>query len=711
VKQKINMHAGTLEWNGSDLSGIGKPRLRITRSADPPAPGIATRMLVTLTVTVDLEALDPGTIQARAQWLADSMRVPEGILRSGSGSGHTVEWLCVPGDHTLSEALTGRSNSVDLTFSCVENHGDAALAGLTGANFSPVGGAATVALHAIRDIKEDIRTTRHSERNSARSVTTTTLGFTARVAQANTADPLATRLAYLQAQAQIVKGLDTREGVLVLGSTNKIVRVTEFSPEIDERAGVLDVRTSCYYLTLPDVGRAECVHDTDTRLDEGSGEEVISVRGTIEAESRAIALAKLDALRTSQIAGGKRLVSYATQDKTVDGADSALSGNDWSGALTYSMELRKARAGGGFYTLRISTRKDIRSGMRWTYSGTVSAVDSAAALATARSIAATATLQHPIMVSSEETLDLATGMDDAGTRNFLKLDFSYEFEGASDGFLSGEITTENTRPLAGEWRHTLSGFLIATSRDAAQIRLDTLLAANGPDAVESTLRWTDLYLDTSGADSSPKTLCAKLEFTCSVRVQRSRTVVEYTETTEWDVNSMQQTRSVSGTVWASSEIVAEAAISSIIAGNTRGSRSHSKVLIDGNRTQWLKMDFSQSSTTRMAGSAAYDLREASSSITTTAAYQATVVTPIPFGTPVIQNNVGLVPGRKSATASAKAANSGTASAWVSAALGKVAGAYIVEPLTISAGTEVQRTGNTALDETLYTASGSVAYGI
>jgi len=103
------MHAGTIEWNGLDFSRVGKPKLMIRRQADPPAPAAATRQLVTLTVAVDIEALDPGTVQARLRHLQQSMQVTEGILRSATGSGHGVSWLAVPtGDRHLQELLVLR---------------------------------------------------------------------------------------------------------------------------------------------------------------------------------------------------------------------------------------------------------------------------------------------------------------------------------------------------------------------------------------------------------------------------------------------------------------------------------------------------------------------------------------------------------------------------------------------------------------------------
>jgi hypothetical protein len=186
------MHNGTIEWNGADLGRIGKPRLIIRRQTDPAPPGAPTRMLVTLGVTVALEALDPGTILARAEWLAAAMRHGEGILRVSHGTGHTTEWLALPGENNLEEALTGNTNSFELTFTAVENLGSAALQGHAGAQFTPAGTSVPVQLHCVRELREEVRTARPSERNSARGSTT------ASVSDENATDVAAPASASLQ---------------------------------------------------------------------------------------------------------------------------------------------------------------------------------------------------------------------------------------------------------------------------------------------------------------------------------------------------------------------------------------------------------------------------------------------------------------------------------------------------------------------------------
>jgi hypothetical protein len=602
-------------------------------------------------------------VQARAEWLADALRVGEGILRITSGSGHALEWLATPGASNLQEVLSGTRNAVEMSFAAVENH--AGLDHLPGATFTPSGSGVPLYLHALREVREEIRTARHAERAAARSLTTTTLSFTARVAQASAADSEAARLAWLQDKAAQVKALDTREGVLVLGSTETIVRVTQFSPRIDEQRWALDVEVQCYHVMLPDSGSAECLYDLDTRIDEGSDEEVISYKGEISAETRGIALAKLNALRQAQLLPGQRVASYSTQDKIIDGADTqGVAGAEWSGALSFTLEIRKARQE-GHHTLRISTKRDLRSGMRWSYTGSVTSPDETSALATARAIAAAA--NHPVLVSSEETLDKATTLEDPATLHLIKVDFTYEFEGPSDGFISGELSTESLTPAAGEWRSTTSGFLIAASKAAAETRLALLLAGAGT-ALETTRKWSEIYLDESGSDATPKQVAMRLDFTHGTRVGRANTSTEYTDSTQTSIASMTQTRSANGTVWGSTKAAAETALGSVLNGifgiNGPQEKTVTDSLLRTGSTEWIKLDFSASSTTRLSGVTGYDLLEASMTMNRDGALNAAIITPIPFGRPVAQSNTGFIPGRISITATAKAINLATARDWV-----------------------------------------------
>lgn len=684
------MHAGTIVWNGLDLSGLGKPKLGISRQADPPAPAFATRQLTTLKVSVDLEAADPGTIQARVRHLQKAMQVAEGILRSATGSGHALEWLATPGGDNLAAVLSGQTNTLELNFSAVENHAEAAVGGITHASFTPAGSASPITLHAVRDLKEEIAPERHAARASARKITTTTITFTARVAQATAADPMAVRLAYLQARAAEVKALDCRQGTLLLGSTHKIVRVTQLTPLIDEGRNALDLQVQCFYSVLPDDAVAEADYDIKSRLDAGSGEEVLSFSGSIEAETRGIALARLEAIRLAESTAGRRTVSFETSDKVISGADTAgVAGADWTGGLTFSLEMRAARAG-GHYNLKIASARDIRSGMRWNYSGSITAASPGAALALARSLVAAT--GHPVQTKSDETLEHVSEIfpPESGPagRDFVKLDFSYEFEGPSDGFIGGEIGTDRNLPLFGEWRRMVSGFLVATTRAVAEARLTALLAGEGA-AIEKTLKWSEIYLDESGSDATPRRVFQKLDFTAGARELRSQAAVKYSDSTSSDLASMTQQRDVSGSIWTDTESNAETVLGELIvalfgsaaAGQPpKVTRTQSKerwgnpgqTASAGSHTTWFQLDFQMSKTSKLTGVVGYDIIEASFTLERVGSLNQTVITPIPFDRPVVQTGTGWLPGTVSLNASCKAVVAASARTWVQGKMALVA---------------------------------------
>jgi len=671
------MHSGTIYFNGLDLSGLGKPRMTISQQADPPAPAFPTRQITTLKVTVDLAALDPGTIQARARHLQQSMQVADGILRCSQGSGHGVEWLAVPTGNNLSAVLDGSANAVEISFTAVENHSTGAVGAITGATFTPAGSSLPIQLHALRDMKEDISPERHSVRASARKLTTHTISFTARVAQANPADPLANRLAWLQAYAAQMNALDCRDGTLVFGSVNRIVRITEFTPAIDENRGVLDVRVQCFYTVMPDSNQAEADFEIKTRTEAGSGEKVLSYAGTIEAETRTIALAKLDSIRQNLSTGNRRTVSYETTDKVIDGADTfGIAGGDWTGSLSFSLELREPRAG-SHYNLKISTARDTRGGMRWTYSGSVTAASSATALTIARSLVAAT--GHPIRTKSEETLEYVSAVWIEGTGAqpsavFVKLDFSYEFEGPSDGFVGGEISTDRNLPLFGEYRRVVSGFLVASSKAMAETILITLLTGEST-AIEKTLKWSEVYLNESGNGTR---VFQKLEFTAGSREMRGSASVKYTDTTQNDGSSMISQRDVSGSIWTNSEENAKSVLNELLNALFGVSTNHPQRISTthhkerwGNSTSsaagfnaWAQMDFQLGKTSKLVGEVGHDIIEAGYSVERVGALNATVITHIPFGRPVAQINTGHMAGKVTINAHCKSVLCTTAVAWV-----------------------------------------------
>ncbi len=173
----------------------------------------------------------------------------------------------------------------------------------------------------------------------------------------------------------------------------------------------------------------------------------------------------------------------------------------------------------------------------------------------------------------------------------------------------------------------------------------------------------------------------KLDFTCGVRDARTFASVEYTDMTENDLSSMRQTREVAGALWSNTQANAEAALGVLSAalfgtnGPQRMRKSHSKLQWagaaivatftgTGSGSQWVKLEFSMGATTVLTGVTGYDLIEAGFSMERSGSINGAVITPIPFGRPVVQTGTGFIPGRITVQAQAKAINQATAKAWV-----------------------------------------------
>jgi hypothetical protein len=416
------------------------------------------------------------------------------------------------------------------------------------------------------------------------------------------------------------------------------------------------------------------VLETETTTEEGSGEEALMLSGTIEADFRAIAQAKLDALRGAQQAAGRRITRFTTRDRAIDGFDVKSSDDAWPGALAFTMEARKARPNGRI-TLRIDTQRDFRSGLRRTYSGSATAPDAAAALTIARG---STTGETAMPTRSQETLDQASDIDTHTQLNFVKLDFSYDFEAASDGFIAGEFSTDWSLPLAGEWTATFAGHLIAPDEAAAESRLAILLTAFSTDpTLQLTKRLSAIYLDADGTGNTTRTEFARVDFSATTRKPaRTYAAVEYTDTTENDYTSMTQARDLSGTLWSDSRANADTALAEFLGSllgavkPTRLRVAHSEMAWGPTTAsaigtgQWSKAEFSASASIPLTGATGYDLLEASYTMERTGGLNNTVITPIPFGRPVVQTATGWHPGRVAIQASAKAVNLGTAKAWV-----------------------------------------------
>lgn len=444
-------------FNGVDLCRIGKPQLRIQRQPDPAPPAAATRQAVSLSLVIRLDSHDPATIQARLEYLQRSMEVEEGILRSETPGGHYLQWLARPAGDSLSAALAGRSNSVELNFTAYEAHPTTQIESLISAVITPTGGT-PFTLHALRDFAKAIGTERVSLLSSARKISTTTINFTGRSYHANPADDPATRWAALVAQQEAIKNLNTRTATLTTGGLSRLVRISALNPRIDEARLVLDVDVQCFFIDLPGDNSAIADITEDSRVDEGSGETIISYTGTITAIDEALAIAKLDEIISAKSSATRRLASHRAAPSRTSGGDA--DDEEWTGSLSFTLEFREPQTIVNKYRIKSSVRED-EGGLTQNISGEVRATTQEAALSAARSAAAA--LANGIQKSSEETLDFTTAAN--GTElKLVVLTFTYNHEGTATS-VRGSIDYSTSSGSFSEGSQSISGSLSGPDED------------------------------------------------------------------------------------------------------------------------------------------------------------------------------------------------------------------------------------------------------
>lgn len=669
------MQVGTIEWNTVDLSLIGKPRLMIRSAPDPAPPSQATRQMVTLIVTVELEALDPSTLQARLEYLQRSMQVPEGILKSLSPGGHTLEWTATPNGNSLGEPITGLRNSVEMSFSAIENFRSDAMATLIDARYTPFGSTDSIILHAIRDYHTTISTDRHSPLASARRLTTTTITFTARVMQTNPADSPATRMTLLLAKQEQMRALNTSSGSLAHCGLTQIVQVQSITPQIDEARMALDLAIQCFHVHFPDDDKAECALEISSREDEGASETITSISGTIEARSQAIALAKLQTIITRHLVGNRRLANIQKSLSHTDGADTQLAGMEaegWAGSMKFTIELREISGDSTRWTLKATTSQNVRNIQRYSYTGSVKASTAEIALAKARVLGASQ--PHPFRVSSEETIDTnsAPGSD---VSQFVMVTYSYEYEGPAVGFLFAEISSDRNTSLFGDWRIAVSGNITAPDTAQARSFLASLLSSySSQRAIEISERESEQSLSLIG--STNVRMAMRLEFSRSYPVMHTFVAAKYSDDSSVDYASMTQTRTISGSLWTNTRENSEVALSSLITSvfgevpvqRLRKGHAIESWAPEGTFTtlptqRWIQLDFSAECITKITGSVGFDIIEAKCSITRNGSISKTVIHEIPMDYPIAQTGVTYTIATVQISATCKARTQDAARAW------------------------------------------------
>jgi len=662
------VQAGTIRFNGADLSQVGKVTLRINRTPDPAPPAAPTRQRVSLTVAVRLDAADPSTLQARLEYLQATMQVREGILRSESGRGHQLEWLARPTGDSLAQAITGRTNHVELTFEAFEAHSSAMVESLEKAVFTPAGGS-PIHLHALNGWDESVATERISLLSSMRTLTTTTIAFTARYSQANPADAEATRHAALQTAANELRALDSRYGTLVCGGRSHTVRVRSLQPRIDEARGVVDVNVECFYTTLPGSNDAIVEINESVSEDEGSGERGFAYSGTITADDEAVAIAHFDALVAAKAATGRRLAKLSFIPSRGQGGDAAS--EEWIGTMPFSFEYRLPQDGITAFRANTSDTED-EAGRKVRVGGEIRGRDLGVMRTKALAIVNTYGVGKEIR--SEETIEYVTEVA-GGAALIAVMKFSHDFLAPAVD-LRGSIEYSENRPSFGEhtatYRGTLAGPTLAKVTAAAR----SLIPAGTLLRTESEQQSDTVHLETPGDDpeitASERSFTA-LSFTYTWHQAHTELRIRYTDRTVIDEASMTQERTIEGTAHSTSIGAAATGRDALLTALSLSAPSRSTdsapyergvIGTDPVINKWISLDFSRTYISGIEGTPGNDIIEANVSVQRTGAINRPIVHAIPYSRPVAQVDTGWTPGRLLINARCKARLGVTAREWV-----------------------------------------------
>ena len=297
-------------------------------------------------------------------------------------------------------------------------------------------------------------------------------------------------------QAEIKNGADGR--LLRPGAFDKTVRVESFTATINRAYDSLEWTLSANYTEFPnEAGYATAEFNVSRRLAKESGEKVVAFAGTILAQSASAALAKLTAIRATQLT----VAGVAAGDQnplTTDYREQWIDADDGSSflELTFDETYRLQDAAVRSWSLGVQTQEDLRSGLlRTVFSGRVVAGGATADAAWAAALARAqllgkfqgdgATLKYAMLVNATETrndrLIDETGTP-AGKQQFVGLEFSYEFLRKGTRIYIEAATELDASPFA-DHRESVGGYVVADTLANARAEYETKIKEAYPGAL------------------------------------------------------------------------------------------------------------------------------------------------------------------------------------------------------------------------------------
>jgi hypothetical protein len=395
-------------------------------------------------------------------------------------------------------------------------------------------------------------------------------------------------------------------GTLSYGAVlNQVVRLVDWDAHINKLTNCIEWSLTATYTAYPNESDyALCEFNLETRQNLADGTVFKTLTGKIGAPTPEAAQSKLARLRAALIPAGYTLMQDGTTERRVDVESGRAGGNDTGDGFTF-IELAindewQLTAGNLLtWTLRTATNTDVKTGWTLTtYSGTVVASASTQPLAFAAAAAQAAVLganKFPFLIRSNIiSVDklfqtpVTVGGQTVPPQVFVTVEFSYEYQ-AKGGLTYLEMTSELTADSFGVTTETISGYVVAPTLALAQAgylaNVRNMALFNGALILTErtpTLMQQQLY----GATGA---LVQSLDdrFSFSLQVFRAKnanqTSIAYTSVPDSNLQTNETTTTVSGTVWAASQVVAEAFLQTVLTTLVPGG-----ALVRSSRTPQLK---------------------------------------------------------------------------------------------------------------------------
>jgi hypothetical protein len=637
-----------IKFNGYEFHNEGRAQFgrAVVYEADAQS-GVPRRARTTWTIEEWFTEKTFADNQARLTALNAALAVSEGVLEIIDENGTQLYRVTArPERSGLPVAWNQTISEVTVTFTSREE-----LSSFGGATFTPLNGSA-VCLPNPSGWREAARVERYTTEVANRKETLVDIAASGKIF----AEPSLTeqdRREWLDSlKNSILKAADAKEGTLEFLGTERTVRLERLDVDIQE-SDSLTWNLACFYRRFPTGTYSEAEFEIGTKTDLEKNEISTHLRGKVRASTEDVARKKADYIRR-QFAGTNLYESDVSAQR-LDGTDSHSEPEGRSFVeLTFSY-LWKDTGTYLSYKLNVSTRKDIRSGQIFTtYSGTVTASSSSAALGKARELGLGGTNGGGFLLSSTETYsteETAGGV----TERFIGVQFSYEYV-SKGNWVFVEVAREPTKETFGAWTVTVSGYAVASTEGGAQGLARSYKSAETGQIrtnKESSRQW----------QFSEGQMFVRVDFHYTFVVANGDSAISYRKGVSKDYISRIQRTTYSGMAYGPSESAADSLISAVVGTEGWHERDEREAHFEqGTTTIFVGKSFTVTRGDKLDASGD-SILEAEYTEEDISSVDHAVITPIPFGKPHVQTGCGWTVGSKIVNGSVTALDANTAKSW------------------------------------------------